>query len=93
MMKNDKLATGRKELLVLYVRPVKKINHAKEEVLWIYQAGKIRAVHSQYTEMQMVLGLMIDIAPSKEKSWKISEEKNVPQTWDSNSILTWIIFH
>lgn len=40
MTKNDKLATGRKQLLALYVRPVKKINHTKE-VLWIYQVGKI----------------------------------------------------
>lgn len=68
MMKNDKLATGRKQLLALYVRPVKKINHDIEEVLWIYQGGKIPAEHSQYTEMQMVLGVMIDIALSKQKS-------------------------
>lgn len=44
-MKNDKLVSVRKQLLALYVRPVKKINHAKK-VLWIYQAGKIPAEYS-----------------------------------------------
>lgn len=44
-MKNDKLATGKKQLLALHVRPVKKINHTKE-VLWIYQAERIPAEYS-----------------------------------------------